>query len=530
MTTSHYPYSAMIQTEAGGEIEPEKAHIPQTIESKFFQILTILLALAGVLLRIERALLGRSFRGDEAGMATAIQGHSLIELITKPLGASVTAPFSFLVIEKLVTGLFGLQDIFYRLTPILAGCLSVVLMYLLARELLGNFGATFAVGAFSLNWMLSFYSSDLKQYSTDVAITLLIYVVAARYFKDGSDRNLAWLAGTGLLGIFFSHPSIFLLSSLGLALLVQTWKDQGLYKKIFIVGGLWVIVFLALYFLSYRALGQYPYNIDYWNHLGALMPVPPWKNPGWFSQRLNAFFTVDLNLTSRTYIEGILYLAGAAFLFWKKKWQWSIVLPGSMMFTFLASGIANYPFKDRLILFLASSTFLLIGAGIDGLAYILRRTSFLSPVLGGLLTVYLLLGPVISTYNYIQEPRAFPLKEDIKPVLLYIEKHREPNDQFVVYDQAAVTYSYYAQFYGLNNSPTILLGDFRKKPIKYNQVIDGLPKNQRVWFVFSNVLYTLNDESDRTYMFDYLRTIGGRIIDQVGGEDTYSSAYLVIIK
>jgi hypothetical protein len=530
MTAQHSAFTEMIQAEATGEIDQKRAHITRTIESKFFWILTSLLALAGILLRIERALLGRSFRGDEAAMASAIQSHSLIELITKPLGASVTAPFSFLVIEKLVTGLFGLQDIFYRLTPILAGCLSVVLMYFLARELLGNFGAAFAVGAFSLNWMLSFYSSDLKQYSTDVAITLLIYVMAARYFKDSSARNLEWLAGAGLVGIFFSHPSIFLLSSLGLALLVQTWKDRTLYKKIFVVGGLWVVVFLALYFLSYRAVGQYSYNIDYWNHLGALMPVPPWKNPGWFVQRLNAFFTVDLNLTSLTYIEAILYGSGAAFLFWKKKWQWSLILPGSMGFTFLASGIANYPFKDRLILFLASSTFLLIGAGIDGLVFILRSSAFFSRLLGGLLTAYLLLGPVITTYNYIQEPRAFPLKEDIKPVMLYILQHGQPNDQFVVYDQAAVTYSYYAQFYGLNNSPTILLGDYRKKPIKYNQVIDALPKDQRVWFVFSNVLYTLNDESDRTYMFDYLSTIGGHIIDQVGGNDTYSSAYLVIIK
>jgi hypothetical protein len=530
MALYHFAFMEMKQTNGTEEINQKRAFIVPPGESKFLWILTLVLALAGILLRLERALLNRSFRGDEAAMASAIQTHSLIELVTKPLGATVTAPFSFLVVEKLVTGLFGFQDLMYRLLPLLAGCLSVILMFFLARELVGNFGAAFAVGAFSLNWMLSFYSSDLKQYSTDVAMALLIYFLAARYFKNSLTRNILWLAGVGLAGIFFSHPTIFLLSAIGPVLVYQTWSSKQELRKIFLMGCLWIGVFLALYFLSYRVVGQYSYNVDYWYHLGALMPVPPWKDPAWFVQRLNAFFNVDLNLTAPTYIDAVLYLFGIACFFLKKKWQWAIILPGSILFTFFASGIANYPFKDRLILFLAPGTLLVIGAGIEGLVFILKSSSLLSYGFRGLLAVYLLLGPVISTYNYIQQPRAFPLKEDIRPVLSYVEKHKQPGDQFVVYDQAAVTYYYYSPFYGLNNSPTIILGDYRKKPLKYQQVIDALPKNQRIWFIFSNVLYTLNNESDRTYMFDYLGRLGGHIIDQVGGSDTFSSGYLVIIK
>jgi Dolichyl-phosphate-mannose-protein mannosyltransferase len=530
MTSIQLSNTAMTQSNVGSVLDQEKTHVVQSIESKFLWILTLILALAGILLRIEKAVLGRSFRGDEAALASAIQNHSLVELIIVPLGGSVTAPLGFLAIEKLVVGLLGFQDFFYRLIPLIAGCLSVVLMYFVAKEVLDNFGAAFAVGAFSLNWMLSFYSSDLKQYSTDVAFALLIYLMAARYFKNNSTKNIVWLTVAGLIGLFCSHPAIFLLSATGLALVFQTWRYGGGYKKIFLIGSLWVGVFLILYFLSYRYVGESTYNVSYWSNLGALMPVPPWKNPGWFVQRLSNFFVVDLNLSQFAFIEAALYGFGIIFFLLKKKWPWSFIFLGSMIFTFLASGIANYPFKGRLILFLAPSTLLAIGAGIDGFALILKTSTLLSHGIRWLLTVYLLMGPIISTIGYLQEPRAYPFQEDIKPAMSYVEQHIEANDQFVIYDQAVVTYKYYAPFYDLNNFHAIYLGDYRKKPINYNLVVDALPKNQRIWFIFSNVYKTRNEISDRTYIFDYLESIGGQIIEQYGGTDTFSSAYLVIIK
>ena len=194
MTTPLLNLSAMIQPGDVSENDKGKIHIFQTIETKFLEILTLLLALGGILLRIEKAILDRSFRGDEAALASAIHNHSLYELLTVPLGGSVTAPLGFLAGEKLVVDLFGFQDFYYRLVPLIADCLSVVLMFFLAKILLGDFGTAFAVGAFSLNRMLSFYSSDLKQYSTDVAIALCIYLMVARYLKNKSTRTpYGWL-------------------------------------------------------------------------------------------------------------------------------------------------------------------------------------------------------------------------------------------------------------------------------------------------------------------------------------------------
>jgi hypothetical protein len=525
-----FKLSTIIQPDVAGENNKGKNHIIQKIETKFLWILTLLLALGGILLRIEKAILDRSFRGDEAALASAIQNHSLFELITVPLGGSVTAPLGFLASEKLVVGLLGSEDFYYRFVPLIAGCLSVILFFFLAKILLNEFGAAFAAGAFSLNWMLSFYSSDLKQYSTDVAVALLIYIMAARYFNDKSTKNIVWLAVAGLIGLFCSLPAIFSLGALGIALVYQSWRDRIEFRKILIVGGSWVVVFVLLYFLSYRFVRQNSYNVSYWSNLGAFMPIPPWKNPGWFVQRLGNFFVVDLNLSQMILIEAALYFFGIIVLFIKQKRAWSLIFLGSMILTIIASGIGNYPFKGRLILFLAPSTLLAIGAGIDGLGLILKSSWILSHGIRWLLTVFLLLGPVLSTYGYLYQPRAYPFQEDIKPAMAYVKEHFKADDQIVVYDQAAVTFNYYAPFFGLNNAHTIYLGDYRKLPIKFNQAMDALPKNQRIWFIFSNVLKTRNNLSDRSYIFDYLSQIGGNIIEQFGGDDTFSSAYLVIKK
>src|ERR1700690_4037369 len=154
MTIQLFRLSTIIRPDVASENDKRNTHILQRIETKLLWILTLLLALGGILLRIEKAILDRSFRGDEAALASAIKNHSLFELITIPLGGSVTAPLGFLASEKLVVSLLGTEDFYFRFVPLLAGCLSVILVFILAKILLNDFGAAFTAGAFSLNWML----------------------------------------------------------------------------------------------------------------------------------------------------------------------------------------------------------------------------------------------------------------------------------------------------------------------------------------------------------------------------------------
>jgi hypothetical protein len=193
-----------------------------------------------------------------------------------------------------------------------------------------------------------------------------------------------------------------------------------------------------------------------------------------------------------------------------------------------ASALVNYPFKGRLILFLVPSTLLAIGEGLDEFIRLLGSRRWIVQVLSWPLIVFLLWGPALNTYGLVTQPRYAPYKEDIKPVLAFIQTHWRPGDFVVVYDQASPTYAYYAAFYGLNADATVL-ANVRNHPRRYKIAIDALPRQQRIWFIFSNVLDTKSGPDVREYILDHVDKTGGQRLESYA-YDNVSRADLVILK
>lgn len=296
------------------------------------------------------------------------------------------------------------------------------------------------------------------------------------------------------------------------------------------LAGSWVAAFLALYFLSYRFVGENPYNVGYWNDLNALMPIPPWKDPGWFVIRISSFFAAVINLSPWLVLDLALFGIGVASFFSRGQWQWSALLFGSMLVTLLASGAVNYPFKGRLILFLVPGTLLAMGEGIERLTLWLRSSAALAGGLRWVLVGYLLWIPASVTYFNVLQPRSFPYKEDIKPALSFVQQQREPDDLIVVDHQASLSFEYYAPFYDLDHAKTIVLESNRKQPQRYRNAIDDLPRQQRIWFIFSNVLDTQGGVDVRSFILNYVHTIGGQILEEYSVSGGISSAHLVILR
>ncbi|HEY5983040.1 MAG TPA: hypothetical protein VIU38_06160, partial [Anaerolineales bacterium] len=92
----------------------------QSLAHAAWMVAPLLLTALGIVLRLQRYFLGRSFRNDEAALALAIQGHSLQELISQPLPGGLTAPVGFLVLERLIISAFGNSDYVFRLLPLIA--------------------------------------------------------------------------------------------------------------------------------------------------------------------------------------------------------------------------------------------------------------------------------------------------------------------------------------------------------------------------------------------------------------------------
>ena len=179
-----------------------------------------LLIVLGVILRLRQYLINRSFWADEASLAYNLVTRSFNGL-TLPLDYQQGAPIGFLFIEKLSIIAFGNNEYAMRLFPLLSGILAIYLLYWIAKMYFGISGL-FALVMFSVGWELIYYSSELKQYSSDVMIALLLVYQASRCIGENAGTKDFLLLGIGgVIAMWVSHPSAFVLAGIGLVLVLE---------------------------------------------------------------------------------------------------------------------------------------------------------------------------------------------------------------------------------------------------------------------------------------------------------------------
>src|SRR5512141_2207397 len=135
----------------------------------------------GGLFRLRQYFSGRSLWRDEAGLALNIVERNFAGLL-QPLGYEQGAPVGFLFLEKILILLFGNHDQVMRLVPLVSGILSVYFFYRIAQAFIK--GSWFATLLFAISWSLVYYSSELKQYSSDVMIAMLLVFLVSRCLRQ----------------------------------------------------------------------------------------------------------------------------------------------------------------------------------------------------------------------------------------------------------------------------------------------------------------------------------------------------------
>ena len=194
-------------------------------------LLWLLSIAAGVVLRLWQYFINRSFSADESSLAFNLATRSFSGL-TQPLDYQQGAPIGFLFIEKTALLVMGNNEYALRFFPLLCGILAMLLLYIIAKKHF-NASGLFAVFAFSIGWNLVYFSSELKQYSSDVFIALLLIYLASRCVDETIRAGDFLLLGVcGALAIWISHPSFFILAGIGLLLLIEkrARKEHGFLK------------------------------------------------------------------------------------------------------------------------------------------------------------------------------------------------------------------------------------------------------------------------------------------------------------
>ena len=471
------------------------------------------LIVLGIVLRLRQYLTNRSFWADEASLAYNLATRSFSGL-TQPLDYHQGAPIGFLFIEKLSMLLFGNNEYALRLFPLISGILAIILLYFIACRYFGVSGM-FAVLIFSVGWQLIYYSSELKQYSSDVMIALLLVYLASRCIQQEVRlRDFLFLSVGGVIALWVSHPSAFVLAGIGVVLLIEklSRKDDIPFAWIIAMGLAWTGSFILEYYVSLKVLAADEFMQAYWDK--AFMPLPPWSDWNWFLRTYLSLLLMSLNThVTAVIIVAVLVLIGTLSLLNRDRTVALLVLlPGAC--TFLASALQKYPLKDRFMLFLIPFLLLWIS---EGLRRIFTLTSKwnrgLAFTLAGLPVILLIWPPGTTLDQFFSTTRG----SDVRPVIQYVAKNRRPDDVIYVYHATDPAFHYYAPLYGLDTGEIIVGFDTPRKRVALNRFFDdveGLKENERVWFIFSDITDCGGCEGDmQAFYVDYLNEFG-MVVDQ----------------
>lgn len=462
---------------------------------------------SGLLLRLRQYLTGRSLWVDEAMLALNIVNRDFAGLI-KPLDYDQGTPLGFLLVEKFFNVLLGRNELVLRLFPLMIGLASLGLFYLLLKRTTSGAGLLIALALFALNPRLVYYSSEVKQYILDVAVTIGLLLIAERLFNTHpSKKDFASLTLAGLVALWFSHPALFVLAGLGLALgLVYLVKrDYASLRFTLGMGAAWVVNLILLYLLILKDLRQNTFMQAYWRD--AFVPMPPWHDVGWYLTGFHENIDWQFGIPYAALFVFGLMLSGW-YMLWRHKREYALVFACILFVTLTASSLQLYPVFERMTLFLIPVGLILIGKSIETIYQGLSARPTLKVGVVLAISLYLLYGPFTTSWGYFLQPKYY---EHIRPAMAYLQEKVKAGDGLYVSYGAVPAFRFYAPGYGLDEM-RYASGerDDYQNPQVILQRLDMLKGQRRVWILISHV-YEQADFNERDFIVAYLDQIGVKI-------------------
>lgn len=301
----------------------------------------------------------RSLWYDEVLLAWNVRLRDFIGL-AQPLDNGQGAPIGFLWATKSLTLLWGDSEWVLRLLPLLASLASVLLLWRMATRWFSPQTAFAALLMFATSSALIYYAAEFKQYALDVCAALLITHAALAAYHTPDVYHLRRLALLGVVAVWFSHPAVFVLAGVGLALLWQTCA-QPMRRAVWAMVSAWVTSFAVVYLAFYRPLSQHQHLNAFWSGGFIRLDTPI----TWALAIFEPFFYLA-NV-------GQLGLAGFAFVafvlgVWHMRSAYRALLLLPVLVTVGASLLQLYPFSERLILFLQPAYVLTTALGCASVA------------------------------------------------------------------------------------------------------------------------------------------------------------------
>jgi len=476
--------------------------IQQFLKSKKFLWLIIGL---GIVLRLVQYLFNRSLWLDEAALASSIISRDFAGLL-QPLDFAQTAPVGFLMLTRLAVEVGGGGEYVLRFIPFISGILALFIFWKVTELYVTPRAVPFALGLFAISTPLIYFSSELKQYSTEVLAALLLFWLVGQLRTNDRPQTLSFigLAATGAAAVWFSFSTIFVLAGTALGMIFFAWtrKQKKMTGWLTLTAFIWAASFVAYYFLLLKKMIPGQAAEQYWETY--FMPFPPLslEQIKWYTTTFFRIFEYPGGL-KLTGLAALCFICGCYSLFQKQKEKLSfLILP--IFVTLFASTFHKYPFGGRLILFLAPVLILGIAQGI---VYIQEKLGSTNRVIYVLIIVFLFLQPGLSAGQYLMKPRTV---QEIRPVVEYLAQHKQNDDLVYVYYGAEKGFAYYAPRFHLNPQAAIPGIKSRQEWDNYRTDINKLTGHNRVWLLFSHV-HSDDGVNEEKFFTSHLDRAGQRL-------------------
>ena len=459
----------------------------------------------GIVLRVWQYASNQTLWMDEIALSRNILALPLSDLLFRPLYFDQIAPRGFLLVEKVVTQLFGPSELSLRLFPLLVSLVGLLLFWRLAERLLDGLAVPFAMLAFAIGIPLVKYTAEVKQYGLDATVAVGMLLLALDLRERESTTRRLWLYGlVGFAIVWFSQTAVLVLAGIGLAQAIE-WlvsRDRRVFRALLITVPIWAAGCLLAVVAGLRSMtpATKTFMDEFWRDGFLPLPLQASVAASWFWNRWVQIFSDPWLLRYRwAPFFGVLALIGLIAI-WRTRRPRALLLIGPLLIALVAAVAQQYPLRGRVGLYLIPILLLAVAAGVEQLR---RMASLRSEALGAAVLALCLFPPVEAV---VKSPPPYVM-ENYRPVFAYLREHRQPGDSVWVlwsFHSAAI---FYGPRYGLERN------DWRRGACDRNDArpflrdLDRYRGVKRVW-ILANGLMPLRVA--RQSVRSYLSTIGTR--------------------
>lgn len=466
------------------------------------------LVVAGAALRIFQYASDTSLWFDELSIVRNLVHRSETRLLMEPLGDQQVAPVGFMVAEKAISRALGEGDLAFRFLLLPVGLAALVLFLWLAERLLDGHAVPFAVAMFAIGAPFIRYSAEIKQYGIDIAGVIALSLIALKLRDPDSTAARCVLGGiAGAILVWFSQPAAFALAGIGAALLLAWLRDRdpGTRRALLVTVSIWAVAAAAATIVAFRRVTPETraYMYEFWRIRNSFFPWPFQKagDALWLWDRILELFSDPTVLRYRwPALYGGLVILGLIVM-WRRNRFGALVLLGPFSVAVLAAVAQQFPLKTRVALYLLP---ILVLAVAEGAEWLRRQASRLHPLAGGACMAALLVVPALA---FVQRPPPYWV-EDHKTALAFLQEHRQPGDDVLVFAYELEAVERYGAQYGLAPDDYQLGACSRDDGRVFLRDVDRYRGRRRVWLVDGAVP---GYSAARKSLENYLATIGARM-------------------